>query len=745
MVKLVVDGLQTKYFASATVPQLLKDKKKGESLLTQFEAGPIAMGGSFKTTATSSQIFRLLAQKIWTIKVAPVAGAPVGGGAATATPGPVGTPEDAPDITFVAQASPNDNGFLGEANAYHATFGLNPQPAKSFESIVRILATANTPIPRLRIVSHFSLDPKAKSAQVFIPLFDGQFHANGDIFEHAERWHFSYGKSDALGLLALFENELLPQLKPGFLSEVPERESTATNRRIALHAVLLQVLQRRTDPSLVPLGLQTRAPAGAVLTLVKWCGDLFGLDKAELKVKGANPTVAAVSMPADIVAAHKTFVRGRIDALKTDSGPTSGSNVAALVNVFTGLTIADLPVPGGRTHVVTMTNELPGTFLMNHDSLRTDLAKVRQRLKDAAVDIRGCRVGQDVPYLQAVREFFGVAGHEPTVSGPEWFQAFTIRGRIAVPAEANIDGQFTSGEPSFKITGADVQRAYSDWSGMIGLAAQLSFWSQLFAGNKNAFLARTWIARLPPLGMNAAHVTGLSALSYANLLARLREIFFIPDAIGPTAAEANAFNTSSMANVIALNAEIDAVDQLPANASQAVLQTRLTALQNVASAIGQTLPAAPNPLTIDFLMTTCVPQLSAPLVTASKIDPLLTALKAKADHANFGIRYMMGVGLPLVVQSAQQEEQTVIMHLLARQTDALKSLAGIHWKRPVPAAVDTAIATLNPVGPRTELNGVPTNDTARASQLSLLTIDTVLSQLTINPEDEFASLIRRVP
>jgi hypothetical protein len=280
---------------------------------------------------------------------------------------------------------------------------------------------------------------------------------------------------------------------------------------------------------------------------------------------------------------------------------------------------------------------------------------------------------------------------------------------------------------------------------MIGLAAQLSFWSQLFAGNKIAFLAHTWITSLPPIGMNAAHVTGLSALSYANLLARLREIFFIPDATGPTAAEANAFNTSSMANVIALNAEIDAVDQLPANASQAVLQTRLTALQNVASAIGQTLPAAPNPLTIDFLKTTCIPQLSAPLVTASKIDPLLTALKAKADHPNFGIRYMMGVGLPLVVQSAQQEVQTAIMHLLARHTDALKSLAGIHWKKPLPGAVATAINALNPVGQGTDSNGVPTNDTARASQLSLLTIDTVFSQLTINPEDEFASLIRRVP
>jgi hypothetical protein len=159
----------------------------------------------------------------------------------------------------------------------------------------------------------------------------------------------------------------------------------------------------------------------------------------------------------------------------------------------------------------------------------------------------------------------------------------------------------------------------------------------------------------------------------------------------------------------------------------------------------QALPAAPNPLTIQYLRD-CIAALRAPLVTASKIDPLLAALHAKTDHANFGIRYMLAAGLPLIVQSAKKEEEISILALQPRLSDALKSLAAIHWKKPAPAAVTAAIAGLNPTGMgTTDTHGVPTDDAARIAQLSLLTIDHKNSQLTINPEDEFASLIARVP
>jgi hypothetical protein len=750
MVKLVIDELRGKYFPSATtVPDVLKEKAKAGSLLTQFEIGPIVMGGSFGVTGDSSKVVKLFGHRIWTIKVAPIAGA-AGGGGGTVVPGPVGTPEIAPDVTFIAFQSPSNppgKKFLAQAKEYHRTFGLNPQDGKSFEDILRILAQPPlTPIARLRVVSHFALDDKSGSA-IFIPIFDNLTLANGKTYFHAESWHFEYGKNDAAGLLAYFQNELLLLEKPDSLSAFyQEAVSTSPGAKpIALHAALFRVLKSRSDPSLAPFKFGASGPSGAALTLFQWAGGLFALDHGRLSIAGKSPDVNGIPLPAPLLTAYKTFARAQIDKLKTSTGVMSAANVDGVVAAVTALGMGDLPVPGGRTSLGGCELIIAGTFLLDHTSLRTDLATVRTRLQDAVIDVRGCSVGLAKDYMGALRTFFGVASHEPSVSGPTWLQSFTVRGLTPVPDETTIDASFKPSYASSNTTGADVQRAYQDWSGMVGLGAQLSFWTQLFDGNKIAFLARTWTARVPPLGMDAAAVTGLSALSYPDLLTRLRSVFFIDPSVGPTAGEAGAFNTSSMGNVVALNTEIDAVDQLPANATQPALQARLTALQAVATSMGQTLPAAPNPLTIDFLKA-CITQLSGPLVTASKIDPLLTALHVKANDPNFGIRYMMGAGLPLIVQSAKNEAEISVFVLQARLTDALKSLAKIHWKQPPPQPVIAAISALNPVGvPTTGTESEPTNDTARVIQFSLLTKDKKNSEVAINPEDEFASLIARVP
>ena len=756
MVKLVIDGLQAKYFATATVPLVLKEKKKAENLLTQFETGPIEMGRSFKASAGSAQIVKLLAQKIWTIKVAPIAGSGAGGGAGTAAPGPVGTPEVAPDQTFVAETSPNENGFLAQAMAYHTTFGLIPQVAKSFESIVRALATSSTPLPRLRIVSHFFVDEKGSNAQVFIPIFDNQFDINGDPYFHTEQWHFEYAVSDEAGLLALFQNEKFPLLKPGFLSiGFTEAESTAaTARQIPLHAALFNVLKRRNDPSLAAFKFKASGPAGAALIAIQRAGDLFALNRTTMLVQGKNPPVVAAAMPASIVTAYKTFIRAEIDKLKKPSGVMTTANVDALVAAITALTINDLPVPGGRTVLGTLTEAVGGRFLQDHTTFRNNLTAVRARLKNAFVDIRGCQIGKDKVYMQAMRKFFGLVNQEPVVTGPAWLQSFTVVGTASLGNEFTIDELFSKGHAPFNLTAADVQRAYADWSGMIGLAAQLSFWSQLFAGPPVAFLARRWVARLPPVGMDAAHVAGLAGLSYKNFIARLRDLFFIATGIGPTNVVADNFDASSMASVVALDAVSEAIDQLPANATQTVLQAKLAELQTIATNTGTALSTPPSPLTIDFLRI-CVTQLSTPLALASKIDPVLAALKAKAGHTNFGIRYMLAAGLPLIAQSAKKEDEFSILFFTPRLTDAMKSLSQIHWRKPVPGPVATALGNLNPVGQSTTgANGLPTNDTARAAQLALLLLDErpepqprphVFSKATCNPENEFASVIARVP
>ena len=55
----------------------------------------------------------------------------------------------------------------------------------------------------------------------------------------------------------------------------------------------------------------------------------------------------------------------------------------------------------------------------------TRLRSVQAKTSGAThVEIRGCEVGQDVPFLDAIRAYFGRPGNEPSVSAPDLFQYY---------------------------------------------------------------------------------------------------------------------------------------------------------------------------------------------------------------------------------------------------------------------------------------------------------------------------------
>jgi hypothetical protein len=741
--KKILDGLLAKYFSGKSYADVLKEKDPARTLLTQFELGPLA--GKVKESTASKRINEMMGNPLWTVKAASLGAA---SGSAASVPGPVGAPETAPDLTFVAAVTPKDNGYLVQANVYHQSFGLAPQSITSFEKLVQVLSTSSTPIKRLRIVSHFYLDATKVGSAVVIPFFENAKTSLGKQIFYSDRWHFDYGTSDDAGLLGFFVNDILPAKTVGVFSDdtIPYDPAKPSKEK-PLHQVLFQVLNKRSDPALTPFGIKSSGPGGAVLTLFRLAGDLFAMANRKLSLEGKNPAIPAIPLPAALLTAWKAEWQARIDKLKTASAPMTTANVNALTAAITGLSMTDLPVQFVGGSLGDFTQGIGGVFVQDHTSFRANLSIVRNRLKNGAVDVRGCQVGGDVAYLKALRTFFGKPGQEPTVSGPDFFQSFSVSPNAIVASESQIDSVFkdgitVSGKPA--ITGADVQRAYSDWSGMIGFNAQLGFWAELFAGDALTFLAHKWTATLPAIGMEAARLKGLAALSYPNLIPRLREIFFIPAATGPTAAELTSFDSSSMAQVTALKTASDDVDQLTPTSTQAQLTTALTPIKAVATATGQTLPTAPSPLTLDYLKAS-VAQLAQFLVTASKIQPLFDALKAKAAEPNFGIRTMMAVGLPLNLQQATREDEVVVMYLEARRADALKSLMGIHWASPLPAAVSGAITAVSPSGAsQTDDKGTPQNDTARASQMSMLS-DEKNKNVTVDPENEFRAHIITEP
>ena len=95
-----------------------------------------------------------------------------GGGGGGTLPGPdpeaatpaalFGQPDFAPQLTFIVQASPADNGFIALALQFHQNSGLNPITINSIEEIVDILGDSTRSgtgiINRMRIVSHVFFD-----------------------------------------------------------------------------------------------------------------------------------------------------------------------------------------------------------------------------------------------------------------------------------------------------------------------------------------------------------------------------------------------------------------------------------------------------------------------------------------------------------------------------------------------------------------------------------------------------------
>lgn len=750
MAKHIFDSLMTRYFPSGNIAQQLLDAHDAQTLLGEYEVGLAALPANHRLSppAFTRRVFALFNNAVWSIPVTPVAGAAAGaGGGVPPAPAPVGDPEKIPEITFIAAASPNDNGFLRSAVIYHTTYALNPQTAESFEDMVHQLAAANTPIARLRIVSHFALTT-GQGSQVFIKFFHDHKDVAGNDVKFTNWWYFKYATSDEEGLKAFFKQEFLPAQHAGFLSAslLLPNSTTNTTSTDQTDRLIFSILQGRSDPALQPFRLGTRRPTGATLTLCQWCADLYCLNHlTSMEGEGVFPTVAAAPLPAGVITVFRDFIHDKIEQMKTASGVMVAANVDGLNSAIASLTLADFPVPPVAGSAV-MTFTIAGKYLENHDSLRQDLAIVRNRLNDSFVDIRGCRVGQDQQYMQALQEFFGNPGHLPTVSGPDWFQSFSILGALFPSTETQIDQIFSTGysSSSLSLAAADIQREFSSWSGRAGLNAQLSFWDQLFKGDKFHFLTLSWRNQLPPIGMDAVELRGLDTLAYPDLIARLKEIFFIPAATGPSTTALNTFNTTGMPQVQALLTAENSLTPLSDASPQSDLQQVLTALQGVATALSQTLPAAPSPLTVSYLHSS-LDQLKGALVTSSAITPLLDALKAKCADNRVGIRYFLGIGLALPIQRAAQEKQRCLVFKDTLQTDALKSFMQINWAHPLPANMTTAIQSLNPTGlshiddkgTATDFNDDDFNDTAKASQASWLAIDHQDSQTTINPEEEF--------
>ncbi len=770
MCKLIIEKLHDRYYNAATLATTLAAVNDARKILTEYEKGPIALGSgssALSPTRLSRTIFTLTNHAVWNIPVAALstgAAPPLGDGTGTAVAATVGMPEKLPSLTYIAHYdteigfSAGSLGFLRNAFLYHEGFNLQPQLIRSMEALIDVLSSAVTPIERLRIVTHFGtttgVTDLTGNGLMFLPFFAGQTRNDGTstISNHTRSQHFMFGVSDDAGIVGQFERDFLPTLLPDFLSSKTMTKQGETTAR-SYHDSIFRFLQASNHASLVPFGLETSGtPSTAVRTIMKWAGNLYFLNNLTVNISAAHPTaMAARAIPVALKNRLIAFVNENLTALATPTGPTTQANISALAAAFSSQTPATLQVDPPQS-IVSVTYSLSSVYMQNHDVFRTKLQTVKNRLNNAFVDVRGCRVGQDSVFLEGLRSFFGNAGQEPTVSGPEWFQNIGNMGYATTTLESGMDTYFTSGIPGTAISGIDVQREYSAWAGRVGINSQMSFWITLFNGSAYDLVSLAWRVNLPPIGMHSKKLIDLQTANYAAAINLIKEIFAIPATTAPTAAICQTFETSFFPGIAGITVVEQAIIPLTDASPQPELQAQRTALVTVATALSATLPAAPVSITKAHLQD-CIAILKTSVETHSGIAPLVTAIKAKLQDSKAGFRYMLNLGLPLLLQAASNEGDNRILYYPDQVVNALQAFQRIQFEGPLPAALTALIDGRTPVASdaavvphdATDPNDDTYTDLGHGLAFTGLSFDRNSTQSAITPSPEYFAHIITEP
>jgi hypothetical protein len=343
-----------------------------------------------------------------------------------------GEPDNVPNLTFISQHG--EQGFLNQAVQYHRMWGLAPQRFNSMQQLVAALAQNTGAIARLRIVSHADFD------NIFTPLFDG---GSAGIAEEDLR---AFGESDVAGLRRRLGGHLIQ----GALAD-----QVLSDAKTNMPAVF------------VPFGLNVAGsvPAGAVAELISSSTDLLAVRTAT----GAIPANQRATLDAGLTA-ELDGLRAQVQQAAPTGAGVTAPQAQDLQNAILGVRAVsfNLPQQGGAfiTGVQTATAALAAGF-------RTNLNAVRARLSSAStIDLRGCRVGQKPTYLAAVAQFFGGAGGQPKVTGPDLFQSYPKLGWRAVE-DRNIRRHASD---------SDVQTALAHWASVTGLRGRLLWWLTFLAG-----------------------------------------------------------------------------------------------------------------------------------------------------------------------------------------------------------------------------------------------------------------------
>lgn len=488
------------------------------------------------------------------------------GGGAGGTPFPqgpaplVGTPEFLPQVTFIATPTPNDNGFIGNAETFHRNAGLNTISITSLQQAVELLnnsgQTGSGLIHHLRIVSHFFVDdenPGFTPSNIKMAMLTNG--GRGILKQHFEGWAQSNyeGLKSMVTVLVVSGSTLTPHM--------------------GVYAHSLNFILSKLRPThnaiidLIPTDPIEGEPTGLHKDFVTFAASKWLLTHET----GFLPSVRSTLLAAyDLLL---TNLKTRISSPTSAQLTTLETAMVALGDIGAVTVVTPGNLPYFSANVTSGIAAFNGNFF-------GQITTMRQRLNQfSTVDIRGCQAGRDPDYLRAVRHFFGTSDTvRPAVTAPDRFQRFNGISQITgLNNKAGINALFNSGFSPFNATTTRSQ--FEEWATGFGITdAHIDFWKTTFQLHVLEFCKLAWRSSIPNRRVTIARLDALPTVQFADIFNKLADIFFFTASQKPTAPQLTAISPL-LPNLAAWTTELNAT--IPDAATPAQLEQHFTILKGI--------------------------------------------------------------------------------------------------------------------------------------------------------------------
>lgn len=347
---------------------------------------------------------------------------------------------------------------------------------------------------------------------------------------------------------------------------------------------------------------------------------------------------------------------------------------------------------------------------IQNDKFLKTLNLARQRFdRTSKIDIRGCQVGRDPTFLQAMQSFFGTnATQRPAVSGPQWFQHFFQPAFLSAQTNANISTLFNSGRPPYSAT--QIRQFFDAWATGFGITdAHITFWKTTLGLNALTFSALQWRSSLPATKVPVMRLVAFSTAAFRDVIARVANIF-LTNADVPGNAALSAIDPL-LSDLSTWTTQLDAT--VPDTSTAAQLTDHFNNLKNIYEKVDSRFTGTSSPTSAQRIIPAAPPA----TMTAQTIRDFQTALKtfidthaksrflpvktflnkslARTQDAPAKMRYFLCLGLPFLAHnpttSNVQDNFIVVFEDTGgtnkRQDDAVRFWIRAQWRGIIPAGL----------------------------------------------------------